>query len=104
MSRVRRNCLAMEGKIGYDRAEFRFCSSELTKKNMINVKRVDDFNYEQAAKTFDNERKADRCDAADGRAGAEGNAIEEAARRREEARARARAAGEAPQNRVPRRR
>ena len=92
----------MEGRIGYDRAEFRFCSSELTKKNMISVKLLDDFDYDQAAKTFDNERKAGSVHAADGGAGTQRDAVEEAARRPEEARAGARAAREAPQDRVPR--
>ncbi len=91
----------MESKIGYDRAEFRFCSSELTKKNMISLKLVDDFNYEQAAKTFDNERKVSLVHPADGEPSTQRYPHEEAPRRREEARAGTRADREAEKDRVP---
>ena len=94
----------MESKIGYDKSEFRFCSSELVKKNMIDVKLVDDFNYDQAAKTFDNERKVCSVHAADGKPGEEGDAAEEAARRGKEERARAHPHRKAQKNRVSRRR
>lgn len=45
-----------------DRSEVKFSEGMLYKMNARNIKQLDDFNYDQPVKIFDNERKVEDSD------------------------------------------